>query len=209
MHQLKSFSALHVARNRNVPATDIRKWNIMATQGTGEAWKSITCTVTWNSFSKFNCGTAYDVVTEDDDQITVMEGESAQSCRFPQQLWWVFKRGLVDPGHWKPYSNKYGCHWQWACGILAGRGGGGRGDAATSSTPKMERCFNGTAGAGHSNYCKWCWHKNCEGDEWHSRLCVLRFFSYLWSKDSNKCSYYTITLTFQLNITGKFIVKDG
>jgi hypothetical protein len=53
---------------RNVPATDIRKWNVMdAMRGIAVAWESITTTVVQNCFSKCGFGIKDAVVTEEDD----------------------------------------------------------------------------------------------------------------------------------------------
>jgi hypothetical protein len=52
---------------RNVPTTDIKKWNVMdAMRGIAVAWESITSTVIQNCFSKCSFGIEDAVVTEDD-----------------------------------------------------------------------------------------------------------------------------------------------
>jgi hypothetical protein len=54
---------------RNVPATDIRKWNVMdAMRGIAVAWESVTSTVIQKCFSKCGFGIEDAVVTEEDDQ---------------------------------------------------------------------------------------------------------------------------------------------
>jgi hypothetical protein len=51
---------------RNVPATNIRKWSVM--QGIAVARESITSTVTQNCFVKCGFGIKYAIITEEDDQ---------------------------------------------------------------------------------------------------------------------------------------------
>jgi hypothetical protein len=54
-------------KERNVPATDIRKCNVTdAMRGIAVAWESITSTVIHNCFSKCGFGIEDAVVTEDD-----------------------------------------------------------------------------------------------------------------------------------------------
>jgi hypothetical protein len=54
---------------RNVPTTDIRKWNVTdAMRGIAVVWESIISTVIQNCFSKCGLGIKDTVVTEEDDQ---------------------------------------------------------------------------------------------------------------------------------------------
>jgi hypothetical protein len=65
--RLESF-LLHETE-RNIPTTDIRKWNVMdAMRGITVAWDSITSTVIQNCFSKCGFGIEDAVVTTEDDQ---------------------------------------------------------------------------------------------------------------------------------------------
>jgi len=69
MEVLKACIAFFVARNRNEPAEDIRKLNILdVMHGVSVAWKSIMIAVIQNCFAKCSFSTGSSVNTSDDEE---------------------------------------------------------------------------------------------------------------------------------------------
>ena len=66
---LKACSTFFVPRNRNEPAKDIKKLNILnVMHGVPVAWKFIMCTVLQNCFAKYSFSTGISVNTSNDEE---------------------------------------------------------------------------------------------------------------------------------------------